>query len=613
MREDADIATGSVVGVTDSLVIVRIDGGAVRKNEEAAVRLGDLRLRAEVLQVQADSAMLQVFEDTAGVRVGSPVEFTGHLLSATLGPGLLGKIFDGLQNPLRDIAGVHGYALPRGMDLPPLDAQRRWIFAAEVAEGQRVCAGMRLGTVLEGHIPHAIVAPAEARDASIVRRIAPGPAALWDEVAVLETPGGDRISVPLGRRWPLRDPYGASFLESGGASRRLPHEPLDTGMRVIDTFFPIARGGTACIPGPFGAGKTVLQSLIARHSRVDVVLIVACGERAGEVVETLTTFESLVDPMTGGRLLDRTVIVCNTSSMPVAARETSVHLGLTIGEYYRQMGLHVLTLADSTSRWAQALREISGLMEEIPGEEAYPPYLDSHVRSLYDRAGVLRTAEGAEGSLTLIGTVSPAGGSFEEPVTQATLGTVRCFLGLSAERAYRRAYPALDPLLSWSRYFDLLQPWFEANAGRHWVPRVEALMQRLRRGHAAADLMRVAGEDGVTLEDFVAWLGANLIDRVMLQQDAFDPVDSAVPRRRQAQLLELVEDALADGPAFSGRESARSHFDRLESLLRNWNLSPDGSPEQAGWQQELDEMRRASRQQEPAGREPLENPGAGAQ
>lgn len=597
MREDTVTATGAVLRATESLVTARLESGVVRKNEEAAVRIGDLRLRAEVLRVRADTITLQVFEDTSGVQVGSPVEFTGRLLSATLGPGLLGRIYDGLQNPLRDIARIHGHALPRGSELPALDEARSWLFRAEVSEGQSVQSGARLGTVLEGHVSHCVLAPAAVGREAMVRRIVSGPVRLWDEVALLETPARAQISVPLGRRWPLRDPYGNAFFESGPASRLLPHEPLDTGMRVIDTFFPIARGGTACIPGPFGAGKTVLQSLIARHSVVDVVVIVACGERAGEVVETLAAFESLPDPRTGGRLMDRTVIVCNTSSMPVAARETSMHLGLTIGEYYRQMGLQVLMLADSTSRWAQALREISGLMEEIPGEEAYPPYLDSNIRSLYDRAGVLSTPEGAQGSLTLIGTVSPAGGSFEEPVTQATLGTVRCFLGLSADRAHRRAYPALDPLLSWSRYFDLLQPWFAEHAGLDWPDRVDAMMQRLRRGHEAADLMRVAGEDGVTLDDFAAWLGANLVDRVMLQQDAFDPVDASVPRQRQVVLLGLVEDALARCPAFPDRETARRHFDRLESLLRNWNLSPDGSPDQARWRRELEET--AGRATEP--------------
>ena len=402
--------------------------------------------------------------------------------------------------------------------------------------------------------------------------------------------GFQEIDVTMQQRWPVRRPIPRTMQAHGHVERLYPREPLVTTQRIIDTFFPIARGGTACIPGPFGAGKTVLQSLIARYSSVDVVVVIACGERAGEVVETITEYPETKDPRTGGSLMDRTIIICNTSSMPVAAREASIYVGITIGEYYRQMGLDVLCIADSTSRWAQAMRETSGRMEEIPGEEAFPAYLDSTIKAVYERAGLLRTADGTSGSLTMIGTVSPAGGNFEEPVTQATLATVKCFLGLSADRAYRRFYPAIDPLLSWSRYFDQLRPWLEQHVGEGWVDRVIRLDELLRKGESIYQMMQVVGEEGVTLQDFVTWQRATLVDMAFLQQDAFDSVDVSMPIERQRETFELVERIVGTPISRTDRDRIRQLFTDLTGHLKNLNYSPRDSAEYQRYRDEIDRM-----------------------
>ena len=379
-------------------------------------------------------------------------------------------------------------------------------------------------------------------------------------------------------------------MRRGLSDRCYPSEPLVTTIRLIDTFFPTALGGTACIPGPFGAGKTVLQSLIARYSSVDVVVVVACGERAGEVVETITEFAHMPDPQGGGALMDRTVIVCNTSSMPVAAREASIYTGVTLAEYYRQMGLRVLLLADSTSRWAQAMRETSGRLEEIPGEEAYPAYLDSAIKGIYERAGVIRTNDGASGSLTMIGTVSPAGGNFEEPVTQATLGTVKAFLGLSYDRAYKRFYPAIDPLISWSRYLDQLRPHFEAKVRPGWADLVKRLVGLLHEGDSVAQMMQVTGEEGISLQDFVTHEKAKFLDMVYLQQDAFDPVDVSTPLDRQKESLLLIQRLVEREMFFEDKEQVRDYFTRLTGLFKNLNYSERGSQEYSQFLTEIENL-----------------------
>lgn len=357
-------------------------------------------------------------------------------------------------------------------------------------------------------------------------------------------------------------------------TRQYPSDPLITHLRLIDTFFPIARGGAGCIPGPFGAGKTVLQTLIARNSEIDIVIVVACGERAGEVVETITEFPHLTDPKTGGSLMDRTIIICNTSSMPVAAREASIYTGITLGEYYRQMGLNVLLLADSTSRWAQAMRETSGRLEEIPGEEAFPAYLDSAIKGIYERSGVILNQDGSKGSLTMIGTVSPAGGNFEEPVTQSTLGTVKAFLGLSADRAYKRFYPAVDPLLSWSRYLEQLKPWYEANLEQGWTRQVEQVLELLARGDSVLQMIQVAGEEGVTLEDYIVHQEAVFVDMIYLQQDAFDDVDVSVPLERQKIAFTLVCKLIGTDYPFKSQDEVREYFTKLTGLFKNLNYAP---------------------------------------
>jgi V/A-type H+-transporting ATPase subunit A len=389
------------------------------------------------------------------------------------------------------------------------------------------------------------------------------------------------------QRWAVREPIPREMFKHSIAQRLYPTEPITTTQRVIDTFLPIARGGTGCIPGPFGAGKTVLQSCIAKHSTIDIVIIIACGERAGEVVETIKEYPETHDPRTGGSLMDRTIIVCNTSSMPVAARESSIYTGLTMAEYYRQMGFHVLCIADSTSRWAQAMRETSGRMEEIPGEEAFPAYLDSAIRNVYERAGLMRTPDGDVGSVTLIGTVSPAGGNFEEPVTQATLSTVKTFLGLSSERAYRRFYPAIDPLISWSRYLDQLKDWFSEHLGEDWVDSVKQMQSLLEEGDGIYRMMQVTGEEGIALDDYVKWQKSVLLDMVYLQQDAFDEVDASMSRERQGESFRFLKSLIDMNYDFSERDDAREFFTRLTSLYKNWNYSPAGSEDYRRYKEEI--------------------------
>jgi V/A-type H+-transporting ATPase subunit A len=379
------------------------------------------------------------------------------------------------------------------------------------------------------------------------------------------------------------------LVRRGWCERHYPAEPLSTTIRLIDTFFPIALGGTACIPGPFGAGKTVLQGLIARYSTADVVIQVACGERAGEVLETIEDFATMKDPR-GGLLMDRTVVICNTSSMPVAAREASIYMGITLGEYYRQMGLNVLLIADSTSRWAQAMRETSGRLEEIPGEEGFPAYLDSSIKSIYERAGVLKTADESIGSLTMIGTVSPAGGNFEEPVTQSTLGTVKTFLGLSSARAYKRYYPAVDPLISWSRYVDQLRPYFDSHLRSGWTEAVRSLSELLRHGDSINQMMQVTGEEGITIEDYVTYQKSLFLDMVYLQQDAFDPVDVSASQERQAETFELVRSLIQRDYPFKDKDEARRFFIRLTGLLKNLNYAPRASAAYTKYLAEIDDL-----------------------
>lgn len=548
----------------------------------------DVRLKAEILRVKGRFADVQVFEDTSGVAIGDRVEQSGELLSVSLGPGLLGKVYDGLQNPLEDLARVYGTFLPKGVDLPALDQNRKWSFIPSVQQQDRLAAGDVLGTVQEGRFTHKIMVPFDLKGKVEVTWIQEASVTVDTPVIRLKTDKGEERTLTLEQRWPVRKPLTEDMFHNRQCERLYPGKPLSTTVRLIDTFFPLALGGTGCIPGPFGSGKTVLQHIIARHSSVDIVIVVACGERAGEVVETITEFPHLKDPKTGGALIDRTIIICNTSSMPVAAREASMYTGITLGEYYRQMGFQVLLLADSTSRWAQAMRETSGRLEEIPGDEAFPAYLDSSIRSVYERAGVVKAADGATGSLTMIGTVSPAGGSFEEPVTQSTLNTVKNFLGLSYARAYKRFYPAIDPLISWSRYMEQLGEWFEKNFEAGWIARVKTMQQLLVDGDGVQKMMQVSGEEGITVADYVLFQKALLVDMVYLQQDAFDEVDASVPLHRQAFAFDRLYKLVTADYEFETQPQALQYFTRVTGLFRNFNYAAENTPDYDRLLQEIE-------------------------
>ena len=579
----ANAPTATIAGVQEDIVRFRLtdpERSELVKNEVVYVlpsRQPGERLKAEVLRVLGDAADAQVYESTDGIRLDDPVEQTGELLSIKLGPGLLGQVFDGLQNPLEVLAKGHGVFLPRGVQAGALDSSVKWSFTSSMRIGDKVSGGDAIGSVPEKTITHNIMVPFDVDEPMEVAWIRGGTATVDEPIARIRDAAGNERTLTLTQDWPVRITLPHALLSRGVSTRLYPDAPLVTSQRLIDTFFPIAQGGTACIPGPFGAGKTVLQNLISRHADVDVVIVVACGERAGEVVETITEFPNLKDPRTGGSLMDRTVIVCNTSSMPVAAREASIYTGLTLGEYYRQMGLRALLIADSTSRWAQAMRETSGRLEEIPGEEGFPAYLDSSIKGVYERAGVVKTNDGTVGALTMIGTVSPAGGNFEEPVTQSTLSAVKCFLGLSAERAYKRFYPAVDPLLSWSRYREQLAPWFKDRMGPDWNDRVDEMLELLHHGDEVLEMMQVTGEDGVTLENFVTQRASLFLDMVYLQQNAFDDVDAACPTERQKALFDMVCGAATRSYAFKDKVAARDYFTKLTGLYKNLNYAATGS------------------------------------
>ncbi|HNW38805.1 MAG TPA: V-type ATP synthase subunit A [Candidatus Omnitrophota bacterium] len=548
------IRTGQVVKVNANMVTAQIDGQIIQ-NEVAYIKRGEERLKAEVIRVRHNQAEMQVYESTQGLKAGDTVEFTHELLSVKLGPGLLGQIFDGLQNPLPALAQKCGFFLKRGVYLEALPDDTQWDFTPLVNPGEKVLAGSWLGFVPEKIFKHYTLVPfALSGSLEVVKIVSPGKYNLKQAVAQLKDSSGILHDVFLQQSWPVKIPIGA-YVE-----KLRPTEPLVTKIRLIDSLFPVNRGGTYCIPGPFGAGKTVLQQLTSRHAEVDVVIIAACGERAGEVVETLKTFPGLTDPRTHKPLIDRTVIICNTSSMPVAARESSVYTAVTIAEYYRQMGLNVLLLADSTSRWAQAMREMSGRLEEIPGEEAFPAYLESRIASFYERAGVVKLHAGVTGSVTIGGAVSPAGGNFEEPVTQATLKVVGAFHGLSRERSDARRYPAIDPLISWSKYSGFVDPETK-----------EKCRAILYRSNEISQMMKVIGEEGTSLKDYIEYLKGDFFDFVYLQQNAFDPVDEATVRERQVYLLEFICRILDAEFSLEDKPAALHFFQTLRQLIRTWN------------------------------------------
>ncbi len=548
--------TGRVKTVNGNMIKVEFTGD-IMQNEVAYVLSQGRRLKAEVIRINGQDAFMQVFEYTKGVEVGDEVEFSGEMLSVDLGPGLLGVVYDGLQNPLHDFAKEYGFFLPVGRESMAFPAEKEWEFTPLAKKGDKVYGGSALGTVPEGIFQHKIMVPFNFRGEYIVEEIATkGKYRVKDKICAVSAQKGGKIQLSMMFEWPVKVPIEAYD------EKLQPKEMLVTRVRIIDTFFPVVKGGTYCIPGPFGAGKTVLQQLTSRYAEIDIVIIAACGERAGEVVETLKEFPKLVDPRTGRTLMERTVIICNTSSMPVASREASVYTAATIGEYYRQMGLNVLLLADSTSRWAQAMREISGRLEEIPGEEAYPAYLESRIAGFYERAGLVKLRDGSKGSLTIGGTVSPAGGNFEEPVTQGTLKVVGAFHGLSKERADARKFPSIDPLESWSKY-----------KGANSEEEVNIAKTVLFKGNEVNQMMKVVGEEGTSAEDFLIYLKSEFLDGVYLQQNGFDPVDASTPIARQQYVFSKAVKVLKEEFSFREKEEAREFFYNLRHSFIDWNYT----------------------------------------
>lgn len=545
---------GKVLGVNGNMVTVEFEGD-VSLNEVGYIHVGDIPLKSEVIRINGKRAEMQVFEDTGGIGVGDEVTFSEEMLAVKLGPGLLGQVYDGLQNPLPELGKQLGFFLDRGVYLDPLGGGGKWDFTPAASVGDTLEAGDTLGTVKEGIFDHRVMVPFAMKGTVTVKSIKDaGAYEVEDTVAEIEDEQGNVRECSMILEWPVKRPI--QLYED----RLKPQEPMVTKVRLIDTFFPVARGGTYCIPGPFGAGKTVLQQITSRHADVDVVIVAACGERAGEVVETLREFPELTDPRTGRTLMERTVIICNTSSMPVAAREASVYTAVTIAEYYRQMGLNVLLLADSTSRWAQAMREMSGRLEEIPGEEAFPAYLESVIASFYERAGLVRLKDGSTGSVTIGGTVSPAGGNFEEPVTQATLKVVGAFHGLSRERSDARKYPSIHPLDSWSKYPGAID--HRLTDYSHAI---------LREGDEVNQMMKVVGEEGTSIEDYITYQKSEFLDSIYMQQNSFDPVDGAVTIERQRHVFDLVFNILASEFDLPSKDEARVFFNQLRQRFLDYN------------------------------------------
>ncbi len=546
--------TGLITGINGNMITVAFQD-SVQQNEVGFVVLGEERLKSEVIRIRGNTAYLQVFESTKGIRVGDKVEFSGQMLSVQLGPGLLGQIYDGLQNPLVELAEEFGFFLKRGVSRDDLDLESEWAFTPLAKKGDKVTAGGSLGYVPEGIFRHFIMVPFDLPGEYTVERIvSKDKHKIKDVIAILKDKQGNSLELNMVFTWPVKTPIKVY------KEKIPPLEPLVTRVRIVDTFFPIVKGGTYCIPGPFGSGKTVLQQIISRYAEIDIVVIAACGERAGEVVETLREFPNLIDPRTGKTLMERTIIICNTSSMPVAAREASVYTAATLAEYYRQMGLNVLLLADSTSRWAQAMREVSGRLEEIPGEEAYPAYLESHIASFYERAGRVRLFNGKETSLTIGGTVSPAGGNFEEPVTQATLKVVGAFHGLSRDRANARKFPSIDPLESWSKYSSFISR-----------DLIDLARDILFKGNEISQMMKVVGEEGTSVEDFIIYLKSDFLDSIYLQQNAFDKVDAQTPAQRQEYVFKKLAEVLKGSLLFKDKDKAREFFHSLRQLFIDWN------------------------------------------
>jgi V/A-type H+-transporting ATPase subunit A len=559
--------TGKISGITANLVTVRVDG-PVGQNEICYIAAGDgLRLMAEVIKVTGERVYIQVFDSTRGLKVGDPVEFEGHMLEVALGPGLLSRNYDGLQN---DLAKMESLFIERGSRTEPLDMDSEWDFTPLAAAGDRVAAGDWLGEVDEQGFAHKIMVPFKFKGTYTVKSIqAAGRYRITGTMAVLTDAEGKDHEVTMIQRWPVKQAVTAY------RDKPRPFRVMETGVRPIDTFNPIAEGGTGFIPGPFGAGKTVLQHAISKQAEADIIIMVACGERANEVVEVFTEFPELEDPRTGRKLMERMTIICNTSNMPVAAREASVYIGMAIGEYYRAMGLRVLILADSTSRWAQALREMSNRLEELPGQDAFPMDLSAIISNYYSRAGLVYLNNGQTGSVTFLGTVSPAGGNLKEPVTESTKKIARCFYALSQGRADSKRYPAIDPLDSYSKYLEYpeIGEYLDANVEPGWVERVMRGKTIVRRGKEAAEQINILGDDGVPIDYHDRFWKSELIDFVILQQDAFDAIDASTPMIRQKYMYNKVLDICGRTFNYTDFEDCQAFFKELINLFRQMNYS----------------------------------------
>ena len=557
---------GVVKGIVSNLVTVEVDG-PVSQNEICFITVGGTRLMSEVIKIIGAKVFVQVFESTRGMKVGDVAEFAGHMLEVTLGPGLLSKNFDGLQNDLDKMDGVF---LQRGTYTYPLEEDKLWEYKPLAQVGDLVEAGDWLGEVDENYQPHKIMVPFVFEGQYKVVSLKPaGKYRADEEIAVLEDKNGEKHSVTMIQKWPVKKAIPCY------AEKPRPFKLLETGVRTLDTLNPIVEGGTGFIPGPFGTGKTVLQHAISKQAEADIVIMAACGERANEVVEIFAEFPELVDAHTGRKLMERTIIIANTSNMPVAAREASVYTAMTIAEYYRTMGLRVLLMADSTSRWAQALREMSNRLEELPGPDAFPMELSAIVANFYARSGFVYLKNGKTGSVTFIGTVSPAGGNLKEPVTENTKKVARCFYALEQERADRKRYPAVNPIDSYSKYLEY--PEFQEYISQHiapdWLEKVNELKMRLQRGKEISEQINILGDDGVPVEYHVTFWKAELIDFVILQQDAFDDIDCNSPLARQKYMLDLVAKICHTEFEFEDFNQVTAFFKGLINVLKQMNYS----------------------------------------
>ena len=522
---------GTVSGVIANMVTLVVDG-PVAQNEICYISTGGDKLMAEVIKVVGTQVYVQVFESTRGLKVGAEAAFTGHMLEVTLGPGMLSKNYDGLQNDLDKMDGVF---LKRGQYTYPLDKGSKWHFVPLAKVGDQVEAAAWLGQVDENFQPLKIMVPFEQKGVCTVKSIAKeGDYSIEDTIAVLTDSEGNDIRVNMIQKWPVKRAM-TNYKE-----KPRPFKLLETGVRVIDTVNPIVEGGTGFIPGPFGTGKTVLQHAISKQAEADIVIIAACGERANEVVEIFTEFPELVDPHTGRKLMERTIIIANTSNMPVAAREASIYTGLTLAEYYRDMGYHVAIMADSTSRWAEALRELSGRLEEMPAEEGFPAYLASRLSAFYERAGMVENLNGTEGSVTIIGAVSPQGGDFSEPVTQNTKRFVRCFWGLDKNLAYSRHFPAINWLTSYSEYLPDLASWYADNVGSDFIDDRNQMVAILNQESSLMEIVKLIGSDVLPDDQKLTLEIARVIRLGFLQQNAFHPQDTSVPLAKQQKMMETI-------------------------------------------------------------------------